>query len=387
MKIGLILSHTGINYGMLLQAYATQMYLESKGVQTEIIRIQDNAESPRKLKKYLRYLSPVALKSALMKAKRRRLVREDPVLRTAFHARSEVGRTFAKERLQNITLLKGFDRATAYCKENYDCVMIGSDQQWAPACFYSKLNTLLFVPDGVKRASYATSMGVSQIPKNTHKLLKNFISRMDYISVREETGKSIITSVTGREDVQVVPDPTFLLTSEQWVNYIPDKKLYDGKYVFCYFLGNSDLPVKKVIDWAKKEGVKPIFVRNVESYSRKKVDYEDSIVLDAPTVEEFVNYIRHADLVCTDSFHCTVFSIINNTDFATFYRTQSTNKDSRNSRIDDLLARCECTNRICTDDTQLSSVVDTALDFDKINQIVASTRTVGVRFLEEVLYE
>lgn len=387
MKIGLILSHTGINYGMLLQAYATQMYLESKGVQTEILRIQDDTESSKKLKKYARYLSPVALKSALMKAKRRNLVKKDPVLRAAFRARSEVGRAFAKERLQNITLLKGFDRAAEYCKENYSCVMIGSDQQWAPACFYSKMNTLMFVPDGVKRASYATSMGVSRIPKNTHKLLKAFISRMDHISVREETGKNIITRVTGREDVKVVPDPTFLLTPDQWEGYIPDKKLYDGKYVFCYFLGNSDLPVKKVIAWAKEEGVKPIFVRNVESYSRKKIDYEDSVVLDAPTVDEFVNYIRHASLVCTDSFHCTVFSIINNVEFATFYRTQSTNKDSRNSRIDDLLARCECINRICKDDALLSSVVETTPDFGKINQIIASTRAVGVHFLEEVLYE
>ncbi len=387
MKIGLILSHTGINYGMLLQAYATQKYVESKGVQTEIIRIRGKQGLGSKLKQYTRYLSPVALKAALKKAKRRRLVKNDPVLRAAFHARTEVGLSFAKNRLQNINIFSSLEHATEYARQNYSCVMIGSDQQWAPACFYSKLNTLMFVPDGVKRVSYATSMGVSQIPVNTHGLLKNFISKMDHVSVREETGKNIITDVTGREDVQVVPDPTFLLTADQWRQYIPVKKPNEENYVFCYFLGNSNLPVKKVISWARQAGLKAIFVRNVESYSSEKVEYEDATVLDAPTVDEFINYIRHASLVCTDSFHCTVFSLINNVPFATFYRTESSDKDSRNSRIDNLLEHYECANRICRDDAQMQSVVDTPLNFDRINQIIASTRAIGERFLEEILYE
>lgn len=387
MKIGLILSHRGINYGMFLQAYATQVYIESKGFETEIIEIKETKNFSNRLKKYFRYLSPVALKSALMKAKRRKLIKNNPVLKQAFVARSEEGKNFVENRLHNIKVFKSFEEAHEYSKNNYSCVMIGSDQQWAPACFYSKLNTLMFVPEGVKRASYATSMGVSNIPANTHSLLKSFISRMDYISVREKTGRDIITKVTGREDVRIVPDPTFLLTSDEWEKHISKRRLENSDYIFCYFLGNSDIPVKKVILLAKKLGKNIIFVRNVESYSSKQIDYEDSIVVDAPSVEDFVNYIRYASLVCTDSFHCTVFSIINNVDFVSFYRTEKTNKDSRNSRIDDLLYNLECQNRICEQDGDLSSVVACNIDFENVNKIVESTRSIGEDFLKEILHE
>ena len=387
MKIGLILSHKGVNYGMLLQAYATQKYIESKGVETEIINVKEGNKISRITKKILRYFSPVALKAAFKKAKRRRVVNKDPIIKGAFAKRRTVGLDFVKNRLHDMKVFNSFNEATEYSKSNYSCVMIGSDQQWAPACFYSKLNTLMFVPVGVKRASYATSMGVSVIPATTHSILKRFISKMDYISVREETGKAIICNVTGREDVTVVPDPTFLLTREEWSRYIPDERIENDEYIFCYFLGDSEEPVKKVMDYARKTNKKAIFVRNIESYSSKKVNYEEATVLDAPTVEEFINYIRHASLVCTDSFHCTVFSIINNTQFATFYRTQSTNKDSRNSRIDDLLLRFECTGRICNNDATLLNVVSNEINFEKINQKISSTRAIGENFLKEIIYE
>lgn len=385
MKIGLILSHKGINYGMLLQAYATQMYLESQGVQTEIITFQSSGGLKRKLKKLKRYTSFVAAKSAYMKAKRRWLINNNPILKRCYQARSKVGIEFVQKNLHGIVRFAGNEIAANYVKENYSCVMIGSDQQWAPACFYSELNTLMFVPEGVKRASYATSMGVSSIPKNTHSLLKTFISKMDYVSVREETGKTIITKVTGRQDVQVVPDPTFLITYDEWCDYIPKKKLYDLPYVFCYFLGSDDSSVKKVLAWTKQVGITAIFVRNVESYKIKKVDYEDAIVVDAPTVEEFVNYIRYASFVCTDSFHCTVFSLINSVEFATFYRFQSKNKDSRNSRIDDLLKSLDCSQRICRQEDDLGDVVNKKIDYDKVTNRIESMRMIGKDYLEEII--
>ena len=36
-KIGLILAYRGVNYGMLLQAFATQQFIEKQGYETEIL--------------------------------------------------------------------------------------------------------------------------------------------------------------------------------------------------------------------------------------------------------------------------------------------------------------------------------------------------------------
>ncbi len=387
MKTGLILAYKGTNYGMLLQAYATQAYLDAQGVDTEIITVHSKSSPRNLMKKLFRYLSPTVLRESLRKKKRKHLVKKDSQLFAAYQKRVRVGADFVQSKLHDIQRFNGYAAAGEHAKNHYACVMIGSDQQWAPACFYNKLNTMQFVPDEVKKASYATSMGVSTIPKSTYKALKSFIARMDHIAVREKTGAKIISSVTGRTDVRVVPDPTFLLTREDWERSIPDKKPEEFPYVFCYFLGNSEDSLKQVNAWAREKNLRVIAVRNIESYTKKKINYEDATVLDGPTVDEFVNYIRHAELVCTDSFHCTVFSIINNTDFATFYRTNSNHKNSRNSRIDDLLSTYGLTNRICCESRSMAQVTAQPIDYEKVNQTIQTVRTVGIEYLREVLSE
>ena len=383
--MGLILSHKGTNYGMMLQAFATQAFLEHKGVSTEIITVQEEPTAKSICNKIIRHLSPTALSASLSKRKRRKIVAADPVIYDAYKKRVEAGKEFVTTYLHNVVTYKGFDSATQSAKNKYDCVLIGSDQQWAPACFYSPLNTLMFVPDGVVKASYATSMGVSEIPENTMSRLNEFISRMDFVSVREETGKKIISDATGRKDVEVVADPTFLMTCDEWKDAIPDKVLETEPYVFCYFLGNSVEPIKTVNSFAEKNGLKVIAVRNIESYSTEKVDYGKASVLDGPTVDEFVNYIRHATLVCTDSFHATVFSIINSADFVSFYRTKPGEKNSRNSRIDDLLGRLHLSDRICYGDNLLENIAKNSIDYEPVQRIVEQTRKHGQGYLNRVI--
>ena len=52
--------------------------------------------------------------------------------------------------------------------------------------------------------------------------------------------------------------------------------------------------------------------------------------------EEFLNWIRGAKYVCTDSFHGTCFSIIHHKKFMIFNRYSDQSKTSKNSRIDSL---------------------------------------------------
>ena len=50
----------------------------------------------------------------------------------------------------------------------------------------------------------------------------------------------------------------------------------------------------------------------------------------------FLNLLRGAEYVCTDSFHGTCFSIINEKRFMIFNRYANTSATSKNSRIDSL---------------------------------------------------
>ena len=231
--IGLVLSFKGTNYGMMLQAYATQAYLDLNNYDSEIITVSTKKTIKEHVDRIIRHLSPTSLSASIKKRKRTRLIRNDVEIYNAYTKRMNVGKTFVEKRLHGVVTYNGYNQLTAGVKNKYSCVLIGSDQQWAPACFYNRLNTLQFVPEGVVRASYATSMGVSKIPKYTEKKLKSFISKMDFVSVRENTAKNIISTVSGRDDIKVVPDPTFLLSREEWLSFIADEILVDVPYIFC----------------------------------------------------------------------------------------------------------------------------------------------------------
>ena len=117
--------------------------------------------------------------------------------------------------------------------ERYDAVMVGSDQLWTPAGIKSKFYNLIFVPEGIRKISFATSFGVSSVPKNQKNMTAFFLNRIDYLSVREVAGAKLIHELTGREAV-VALDPTLLLTGEEWKAMFPEKKIVEGDYIFAY---------------------------------------------------------------------------------------------------------------------------------------------------------
>lgn len=379
--IGLILSYRGTNYGMMLQAFATQHVLEKMGFQTEIISCGNNNTVVNKFRKLLSFNN---VKQSLRKRKRRIVVHSNKLISNAYNMRVNEGRKFVEKYLNSIKSFSNINELKEYAKK-YSAVIIGSDQQWAPACFYSEINTLAFVPDGVKKISYATSMGVSCIPSYTKKRLREFTKDFYRISVREETGKSIIESVTGRDDVKVNPDPTFLISTQEWEEIIPAQRLCDKEYIFCYLLGDSDAPLRAIEKYAKERNLEVIVARNIEAYTSAPYNYGSTTVVEAPSVEEFVNYIRYARLVCTDSFHATVFSLINKSDFVTFYRTLSSDKNSRNSRINDLLEKFNLRNRICEKSEDFNPKADIKIDFADIDVKLEEMKKKGIHFLQEAL--
>ena len=384
MKIGLILSFKGSNYGMMLQALATQYYLEKQGLETEIITYKAGNTFKELFDKLLIHLAPVVTKTSLRSRKRRQFIAKNEEQKNANALRLEKGNAFVEQYLHNIVTFTGMDELTEQTRIRYSSVLIGSDQQWTPQCFYSKINTLSFVADDINKVSYATSMGVSDIPWYTKPVLRKFISKINYVSVREQSGKDILSRYTGRTDVEVMPDPTLLLSTTEWENIIPRAEKANSDYIFCYFLGNNDNAMKQTASLALRIGVKVIAVRNIEIIDNDHYDYYGAEILEAPSIEEFVNYIRNARFVCTDSFHCTVFSIINHVPFATFYRMKSKDKNSRNSRIDNLLNGLGLGDRIC-ELKNIEVVFNEPIDFDMVDVMLEKSRNRGEEYLRRAL--
>lgn len=385
-KVGLVTPIRGVNYGMVLQSYALQYHLDKLGLNPIVIRIEEKKDLDYyvyKLEFFLRTVTkPPVLRSIFRKRLRNKKRNRNPILQAAYTARRRKIDAFVRDRFSNILVVSSRAEAREAVKD-FDAVIVGSDQQWHPGAFFGYLNTLMFVPDDITKISYATSLGVSSIPKCLEKRGKEFLSRIDFLSVREATGKRIVDSLIGEKAV-VVLDPTLLITRNDWDSLVEKKKPLDEPYVFCYLLGDNVEYGSIIKQFCHDQSYKMVTVRNIETYTGKVRDVGD-IILEAPSVEDFVNYIRFADVVCTDSFHCTVFSIIYHKQFVTFYRTKPTDKNSRNSRIDDFLGEIGLRNHIYNDGNTVSEIVRSRVNYHAIDSKISKLREMSNQFLANAL--
>ena len=130
----------------------------------------------------------------------------------------------------------------------------------------------------------------------------------------------------------LVCDPTMLLSKQDWDIAIPDRKRIIEPYIFCYFLGSLPEHREFAKKLRKKTGYKIVALIHCEQYSKCDYGYADITPYDVGP-DDFINLIRHAAIVLTDSFHGTCFSIINQKDFFSFPRHRDDETLSTNSRI------------------------------------------------------
>lgn len=211
---------------------------------------------------------------------------------------------------QNLRITRNFLSLAAlkeYSKR-YDAVICGSDQIWLPVHIQQQYYTLSFVPKGTRRIAYAPSFGINSVEKADESLYKSAINGFDSLSCREMSGCDIIKNLTNKE-AQLVLDPTLMVDKKIWDKMSGSTPKVDGEYIFCYFLGKNPEHRKKVRKLAEKTGLKVVCLPYIDGYTESDNGYADLALYDiAP--DGFVNLIKNAKYVCTDSFHSSVFSTI-----------------------------------------------------------------------------
>lgn len=258
----------------------------------------------------------------------------------AEYAASIQKRVDAVECFQKVYLFPYFHTYAGYDAlhegaKNYDCVVVGSDQVWTPLSLPNRYFNLLFVPDNVRKVAYGSSFGVSNIPVFQRMATGEYLNRFYKIGVREEQGKLIVESLSQKE-AQVVADPTLLLSSHEWNDIMRDRHLpLNEPYIFCYFLGTNPECRKAANVLKQRTNMKIVALRHMDEYYAPDETFGDIAPYNVDPLD-FVNLIRNADYVLTDSFHCTAFSVQYHRKFMTFYRFRESEKDSRNSRINSL---------------------------------------------------
>lgn len=347
-KIGILTINDNNNYGNRLQNYAVQETLKKRNFNVETINNQKDIVGIKVLNKKIKNI----LKKFFQV--------KDSTKRYNYFINFNKYIKFSKFSID-------LNHIPTNLSNEYDCFVTGSDQVWNPNFNrMSDIDFLMFAPKE-KRNSFSASFGISEIPENMREYYKNRLSQLNHISVREDRGKEIIKELTERDDIEVLVDPTMLLTAEEWdkVSKKP-KQLKTNKYILNYFLGNLSEERKNEINRIAKENDCEVI---------NMLDKNDPFYITGPS--EFLYLEKNAFLVCTDSFHSCVFAILYDRPFIIFERED--NVVNMNSRIETLLTKFKLQNRkfkgkIIEDDLKH--------DYTKVYEILKKEREKADKFLK-----
>lgn len=301
-KIGIITFHNAHNYGAMLQAYSLLKKIkELKEYDVEILnyynkRIYSSYKIIRPFRK-----NPIKFFKQFM---------SDVLNLRKNTKRYKAFDTFIKNNCK-LSKLYYSDSDVFSINNEYDILITGSDQVWNPRIVgeLSDIYTLKFGGDSVKRISYAASIGNKDVIIENSDLFAEKLSRLDYISVREDDAKAELEKILTKS-VETVLDPTLLISKDEWENRIEEFNKLENKYIVAYVVEPDEEYIKIVNDLSLKTGL-PVL-----HFGKRNPGYNNVIktaYTEGPL--EFVNYIKNADYIVATSFHATVFSIIFNKKF------------------------------------------------------------------------
>lgn len=344
-RIGIITFSNADNYGAVLQAYALQRIVREKiSKDVEMINFCPDDE-----KRAYRIFAPHSKK-----------LLSNIVIKTlvAYHffpyyIKKRRFKRFREEYLYFSQPWPEFDIIMEQLSGKYDIYISGSDQVFNPLNKYLRLYYLDFPKNGSRKVAYAPSFGFSDFSAPKFGKLINYLKDFDYLSCREQDGRSWMEKVLNRE-VSCLLDPIFLLSPNQWREIMvgSDKK----DYIFVYNL-NGGGNLMKVVEKVRKETGLPVICATPSYLPIPGISIKVRRDLGP---REFVGMIANAKYVVTDSFHGTAFSVLFSKPVISYIAMQSSS-----GRIYSLLQLCSMEKQIVSnpDDFEfgkISFVTDSA---------------------------
>lgn len=362
MKIGILTFHAAHNYGAMLQAYATQTVLEKLGHEPEFINYYSlHAEknnhkckwngSPRQLLKNLFYAKHMAQWSRQ-------------------HERYEAFKCLHLRMGRRYTTPEALRRTPP----EYDIYLTGSDQVWNMERGINAVWLLDFIEEGHKVA-YAPSFGTGEINEAAVDTFGAYLPSYCALSCREKRGVEMIQEMTGL-NADYVLDPTMLLTAEDWQRISSDR-IIDEPYICVYCTEETELFMNMVVSLSRATQL-PVAI--ITSSAINRFRYAKWVVRDAGP-SEFLSLMAGAEIICTNSFHGTVFALIFEKQFVSIAH------ETRNERIKNLLEIAGlCGRQICSDGIirDISAVLD-PIDYPEVRRRLRKEIERSLAFLGRAL--
>ena len=320
-RIGILTLHRALNYGAVWQCWALKKACESMGFEVETIDFNP--------------FGHYTIKGVL---------RHTPIVAYSYMKLIYQFNRFVKRRLNPTQHTESHE----WIKNNPpkdDMYIVGSDQVWANMVVGAYFDSYLldFAPTNVKRIAYAASTGGNPMELNEYQLTE--LRKFSAISIRE---RQSVSDVQNKVDIPVadVCDPTLLLRQE---DYAPlEKKPWClPKHYIAYFDLAGDPFCVESAKRLSKELHLPLF--NLAGKYKRWARYN----YIAPTPEQWLYIIHHADFICTNSFHGVCISIIFNRPFV-YCAPKIGGRAKNNGRVQNLLEHTHLQSRYVTDIEQIT---------------------------------
>lgn len=377
---GVCLKYTQNNYGSKLQALATVKTFEELEIDYEIIRYNKKTLD-FVIKTLPRFFNFVFLNDRYDQIQRHIQFKRHPEILKQVEIRQKAfgayDHLFTRHLSENYSSYNALKRK---CAEKYDGVITCSDQLWSPSALGSGFYNLMFVPENLPKISWASSFGVSKIPWYQVGRTRKFLNRIEFISMRENRGAEIVKELTNKQ-VPILMDPVFVFNKEKWQQIVGCQEPEWEDYIFCYFLGSNLEHRKAAKRLAEQTGLKIVTLRHLDRYNAYDENFGDYAPYDVDP-NRFLNILRNAKYVCTDSFHGTAFSIIFEKKFLTFDRYNNSSSNSKNSRIESVCENLGLNDRRYSNQKDIFGAINQDIDYLKVSKKVSQYRENTLEFLK-----
>lgn len=360
---------TQSNYGSVLQDYALQTFLRKFGFEPFLIR-NDISVSFSRWQFYKEIRSKKGFRALISYFFKRFFYKFFSMI--SFHQKKDSRRnisTFINQNLNPTKIFKTLDELKSECPKA-ELYIAGSDQIWntygksydliSPSI---KSYLLAFAPKESKKIACAASFGSSGFDFAFENLFKSELKNFDFISCREKSGAEICKKL-GFGNATCQPDPTMLLSCDEYKKIADYELVPKNPYILLYLLGNdTDFSIGRLKRFAKSRNLDVVYVPANEL---QKINFYKKTY---PTVNEWLGLYEKAGFVVTNSFHGTVFSLVFNKPFLTVKQTGDFS--SQNARLESLLVDFGLKERFFTGNFEK---LYEPIDFDKVNRKLTEIR-------------
>lgn len=363
MRIGILTFHNAINYGAVLQTYATQQLLLSMGHEVEVIDYHNYAidEDYKRLD----------FSFKLMPKKKMWNIPKYIISTYLFKKKREIFNSFLQSHI--ILSKKRYNQSLIPpIFKGYDAIFIGSDQLWNKSLTggFDDVYWGNFKRDNkCKVIAWSICMNKIFDDLESETYIKNNISNFNYISVRENDLKKYLQKIS-LKPVSLTLDPTFVVDSSVWSNLCVSVNNKD--YILVYSVVSIPETEKVARRLAKKTGLKIIYINpgivGIKYKNHKKT----------AGIIEFISYIKNARYVVTSSFHGVAFSVIFKKQFFCVVDPYK-----GNARVSSLLFNLDLSNRIVTFDECFDEM--SICNYSDIDNKIVNMRKESINFINIIL--